>query len=365
MIKDYELRKLYLTEEEFNTIQKEIEEGYIRSASHPKYPQLKIYNYTDACTFAEHWTDITMMCRGLVVDEDTREVIIRCIPKFFNQGEKYAAKIDFDKAEITLKEDGYMIQFTYHEDYGLIVTSRGSFDSQYANYVYDFYKDYIHGNTKEYPNIRFSYMLELCKDFPGDEGIIVTKHPVERLVWWAVVDSCGDEWPLDLVPIPEPGPIFGIIERVKEFTPDEARKYLTEEVEGVVLKNIDEPYNYERVKVKTEWFLKMHRIISDCTKKRVWNLVAEGTPVDTLEGIPDEFMQQMLEWEKEIKGRIEADYMEAQDKAYLYESWTDRDLGMGQPENPYWMRLIWMLRKDRHQDALNYIIKCIGKNLGD
>ena len=48
------VEKSFLLDTTFEEIQKEIEAGYIRKASHPKYPNLEIYNYTDACTFDEH-----------------------------------------------------------------------------------------------------------------------------------------------------------------------------------------------------------------------------------------------------------------------------------------------------------------------
>ena len=354
------IEKRFLLDETFEDIQREIKAGYIRKATHPKYSNLEIYNYTDKCTFDCHWTNTTRMCRGLVVDTKTKEVIISCIPKFFNQGEPFSDYVDFETAEITLKEDGYMIQYTYHEDYGLIVTSRGSFDSQYSNYVYDLLKDKVTERTI-WCGERISYMLELCKDFPGDEGIIVTKHPKEKLVCWAATSVTGEE--LDLRSISSTLP--DCIELVKRFTPNEARKYLTEEVEGVVAKGEKNVFGYPRVKIKTDWFLKMHRIISDCTKKRVWELVRDKVSVRELEGIPNEFMEQMLQWEEEIKGRIKTLYQQALDDTETYEVWSDKDLGLQKPLEPLRMKLLWMLRKGNDERALDYIINYIGKNLDE
>ena len=188
----YNIKKFFLLKQTFLEIEKEVKEGYIRKAIHPDYPELAIYNYTDICSFEGHWNTFTRMCRGLVLNTETLEVIISCIPKFFNQGEEYADQVDLANSYITLKEDGYMIQYTYHEDYGLIVTSRGSFNSQYSEFVYDLLKDKVTSRT-EINGRRFSFMLELCKDFPGDEGIIVTKHPKDRLVCWAATDITGEE----------------------------------------------------------------------------------------------------------------------------------------------------------------------------
>lgn len=352
----------FLLEKTFDEIQTEIKNGYIRKARHPKFPNLEIYNYTDKCTYDGHWTPTTKMCRGLVVDTSNREIIIYCIPKFFNEGELYAEKVDKHNAIITLKEDGYMCQYTYHDKYGLIVTSRGSFDSKYANYVYDFLRDKV--KTIDFGNGRLSFMLELCKDFPGDETTIVTRHPKDRVVCWTAVDILGQEIDRNTIKkcLPEG------IELVREFSLDEATKYLTSEVEGVVVRSKELfrgglSAHFPRVKVKTDWFLERHRLIADCTKKRVWELIRDGGKVEDLEGLPDEFMKQMIDWEKEIRAEIEQMYREAHSYAHIYESYTDKELGLENPIPKPYNTYVWCIRKDKEQECLNLIIQEIGRKL--
>ena len=334
----FRVNKSFLLDEDFQSIQEEVKAGYIRKSAYPDYPELNIYNYTDKCTFDEHWNKWTKMCRGLVVNDNTQEVIIWCIPKFFNQGEPYAAKVDFMNSDITLKEDGYMIQFTYHEDYGLVVTSRGSFDSKYSQFVYNFLKDKI--TTTSQSGVRYSYMLELCKDFPGDESIIVTKHPKDRLICWAVTDlvgaevnlySIGDNW------LPKE------IEIVRSFTPEEAKKYLKGEVEGVVLRNRE--YPNERVKVKTDWFLKMHRLISNCTKKRVWELLSEGKRVESLEGIPNEFVDMMKEWEDDFLYNYSLIITVVENELNKRKEFTDKEIALDETLSKEMKAYIFALRK--------------------
>lgn len=55
----------------------------------------------------------------------------------------------------------------------------------------------------------------------------------------------------------------------------------------------------ERVKIKTKYFLENHRLISDCTQKRVWEILSSGGKVENLD-IPDEFMFQMKKWQQEL-----------------------------------------------------------------
>ena len=61
-------------------------------------------------------------------------------------------------------------------------------------------------------------MLELCKDFPGDENTIVTRHPKDRLVCWAATDVLGEEIDRNTIKayLPEG------VELVREFSLKEA-----------------------------------------------------------------------------------------------------------------------------------------------
>ena len=51
---------------------------------HPDVRSLRIYNYTHKCTYAKAWDDVTMHCRGLILDVEKRCVVKECFPKFFN-----------------------------------------------------------------------------------------------------------------------------------------------------------------------------------------------------------------------------------------------------------------------------------------
>lgn len=282
------LNEKYFSDEEWKDLMEQIDKGNIRVSNHPEYP-LSIYNYTTQCESEEDWNKTTLRCRGLVLDTDSNEVIIEPIPKFFNYDTKYAEAINIaDPAtEITLKEDGFLIQFRFHPVYGLIVTSKGSFVSEMALDAKQFLES--NGIEKERDLLPFTYICEWCKDYDDCAGYIVTKHPQERLVCFAIRDINGREYSPDSLYIPP------YIEKVKKFTPDEAEKYLDGQVEGVVLKNRN-----KRVKVKTQWFLEVHRAISHCTKKTVWETLVRGERVEDLNNIPDEFLTKMLTWQKEL-----------------------------------------------------------------
>lgn len=56
---------------------KYIDSGLLAEKEHPTLPLL-IYNYTQDCQFSRAWDEVTLMCRGLIVNKDTREIVMRC-----------------------------------------------------------------------------------------------------------------------------------------------------------------------------------------------------------------------------------------------------------------------------------------------
>ena len=309
-------------------LKKNIQNGYVRVSEHPSLP-LKIFNYTPKAQYDNEWNEITRMCRGLVLDDDYN-IIIKCPPKFFNLGEPFAADIDLLNARISEKLDGYYISIKVDSDYGLIVTSRGSFDNKYVNATKQFLTDDI---ILQMPT-NYTFFCELLQNFPGDEAIILTQHPIPKLVCWAVKDSDFQE-----LPLAEDCPF----ERAKYMSYAEALQYLQNKVEGVVAQD---PKTFERVKIKTEWFLEHHRILADCTQTRVWELVRNGDSVSELD-IPDEFMSKMLAWESDFQNQYRQRMSYYTDLYEQTEHLSDKELALSAEISKHDKAYIYSIRKQK------------------
>ena len=88
----------------------EIANGNVSRKKHPDF-DLYIHKYTSHCVFEKNWNEITLACRGLVLDGDFN-IIANCIPKFFNY-EEIADKNIIDKNcgfQVFEKLDGSLIQ---------------------------------------------------------------------------------------------------------------------------------------------------------------------------------------------------------------------------------------------------------------
>jgi len=109
-----------------------VAEGWLMSQVHPTLP-LTIYNYTQKTQYDGHWDDVTLACRGLIVDSSTGEILVRPIPKFFNY-EEVPNEVPLSDSEylyVQDKMDGSLgIIFNYKGEW--ILSSRGSFTSDQA-----------------------------------------------------------------------------------------------------------------------------------------------------------------------------------------------------------------------------------------
>ena len=305
----------------------------------PLKPKLAILNYTEQATFNHSWNEITRRCRGLVVEWRTKgkylPIVIESPQKFFNNIEPEApdlTKWKFSQIYISEKLDGYYISVRNDSKYGLIVTSRGSFDNRYVEAA----KKLLPANLPKDTD----FFCELCQDFEGDESIIVIKHHEPKLVCWGVNKS-----------VPTPQDKLGWEGSIAwEVTEQQLKQYMNREVEGVVAFNKN---TGERVKIKTQWYLDMHRIVSDCSFRKTLDIVCGGGKIRgeattvykdnsgethelNLTTIPEEHYESMCNWENQIIAcrtnvllKATNDYYAYKDrspKEYALDSKTDKDI---------------------------------------
>ena len=116
------------------TLDRYVSEGWLVSQKHPTLPLL-IYNYSQSTQYEGHWDEVTLSCRGLIVDNETGEVLVKPFPKFFNYEEKIeeTEKLINSSEQIYIQKkiDGSLgILFNYKGEW--VFSSRGSFTSNQA-----------------------------------------------------------------------------------------------------------------------------------------------------------------------------------------------------------------------------------------
>src|SRR4028119_412849 len=113
-------------EETFSQLLPEmLREGYVCVQRHPTAP-LFIYNYTPKAQYERVWNEVTLQCRGLILDEGGK-VVARPFRKFFNLEE--VDSLPAEPFEVYEKLDG-SLGILYWTGEQAFIATRGSFTSE-------------------------------------------------------------------------------------------------------------------------------------------------------------------------------------------------------------------------------------------
>ena len=104
-----------------------IDTNYVNVNKHPTH-DLFIYNYTAKSQYDRMWNDVTLMCRGLIMDAEYN-IVARPFTKFFNLGEHENQVVPNESFKIFEKLDGSMgvLYWIGNEPF---MATRGSFTSE-------------------------------------------------------------------------------------------------------------------------------------------------------------------------------------------------------------------------------------------
>lgn len=283
----------------------EVTEGYVQRRTHPTLP-LDILNYTDKATYDRRWNNVTMHCRGLIVNRDTEEVIARGPRKFFNYGEPSAKEYPLDtQVRLTRKEDGSLgIGWVYDdgEDWCYGIATRGSFMSEQAVHAsvltngsttahYELFSDSIDYYTRR----NISYIGEVV--YPENRIVLDYGARDEVIPLGAVDNKTGlITWRPNNVLVDGQPAIMTLAEAIALPIPDDE--------EGYVLDILDEYLNVvDHLKLKGARYKELHSAIFGLSAKAIWEHCQAGTVKQFIASLPDEVQGWAEdEWTKLNKG---------------------------------------------------------------
>jgi len=275
----------------------------IRIRKHPS-KDLYIFKY-DMIDTDFGVDEMTLACRGCILEIKHRErQTVVCYPmkKFFNRGEKYAAKIDISTARAFEKIDGSLIKLYNYEDKWIWATNNG-FDAEAE--LMGFLPVADEKNTKN------------AKTFQDLINAAIDNESVCEAEFYDGLDKEYTYWfeltsPMNRIVLPyEKTKLWFLgcrsnltfeerdpIEAKHRFSiPFELPKLLTNEdvespdfvkrqgIEGVVL--VDKDFN--RVKVKTEAYVFAHRIKGEqqFSEKHLFECIKSGSSDDVVGLFPE------------------------------------------------------------------------------
>lgn len=272
--------------------------GYVKEQVHPKYNDLRILNYTQTAQFDGVWNEITEQCRGLIYCATTGEVVARPFKKFYNYGQSQCPAIDMTAPAVVMdKMDGSLgILYRVPGTNEFAIATRGSFDSDQARHatklLNDKYADWLKDSRNRELFEEYTVLFEIV--YP-ENRIVCDYQGMDDLVFLDSVNKLdGSSWGSDAATI-----LFdwnGPVAETFEFA-NMAEALAAPSREGKEGFVVLFPETNERVKIKQEDYVALHRIVTGLNARTVWSHMQDGKPLSELvESIPDEFH----EWVKEV-----------------------------------------------------------------
>jgi hypothetical protein len=275
------------------TLNKYYEDGLVYKQVHPTLP-LTIWNYSEKVQYDGLWDDVTIQTRGLVTD-DKGNIVARPFKKFFNMEEgKHTPTSDFEVYE---KLDGSLGIFFYYEG-GWIMATRGSFTSDQAVKGYEMMFNYDFDKLHK----DYTYLFEIIYD----QNRIVVKYPFEDLVLLGMINTKtgyevklhdGDDDIRHKNLISNIG--FKLSKKYDGISDYRTLKDMVKDnEEGFVVKFS----NGDRMKIKGEEYLRLHKIMTQLSTTSVWEVLSNGDDIDSiLKDVPDEFYKKVKSYVGELK----------------------------------------------------------------
>ena len=279
---------------DFELLRELIDNQYINVQKHPT-ADLYIYNYTALAQFERCWNEVTMACRGLILDGQGTPVA-RPFPKFFNLEELTPQQIPKEPFEVFEKLDG-SLGILYFIENQAFIASRGSFTSDQA----------VRANQilqKKYApilpqlNPKYTYLFEII--YP-ENRIVVQYGDQEDLVLTAIIETkTGKELPLQNIG-------FTTVAKLESVTQlSDLKNLALPNKEGFVVRF----QNGFRLKVKFEEYVRLHRILTGISSKNIWEYLKTGQSIEPLlADVPDEF----YDWVHQIIDKLNAHYKQIEE----------------------------------------------------
>lgn len=279
------LVKNILKKLDLEKIESFIKEGYITRGIHPS-GDLFIYNYSQKTMYEGYWTDETLQCRGLIADVEGN-IVARPFPKFFNY-EEHQGNLPNEPFEVYEKLDGSLGILYFYKDKPYIAT-RGSFDSEQAKVANEMLNTY----NINILNKNYTYLFEII--YPENRIVVNYKDKKQLFLISTIETRTGKE----------------IIHHEGNYFPNVKRYDEHEYIPINLLSELEKP-NQEgfvirfqsglRIKIKFKDYVRLHSIVTQITKKKVWEVIKDNKNFDEFIGnIPDELFSWIKKTESELR----------------------------------------------------------------
>lgn len=270
-----------------------IEKKLINENIHPFNNNIRIFNYSPEVQFNKLWDDITMSCRGLILNIQNNEILAFPFKKFFNYSEFVENKniIPTESPIITEKMDG-SLGIMYEINNKEYISTRGSFESEQAIWANAWLKKNIKQKIKKEG---YTHLFEII----SISSRVVVNYDFSGLVYLGSINNETGRTSFFEMP--------SSIRTVKKIGNTDLSKLLemdNENEEGFV---IHFPISDLRLKIKFPQYVKLHRIVTGMSEIAIWEMLKEGKSISELiNNCPDEFFK----WVESVANKLTSNYSE-------------------------------------------------------
>lgn len=280
--------------------------GYIKEQTHPDFPELGILNYTQKAQFDNMWNEVTEICRGLIYDFRDMSIVARPFRKFFNYGQAGAPDLSLDTEIIAMDKMDGSLGILYRTGYSkFAIATRGSFASDQAIHatriLNEKYGEWLETNTAALQLVTPLFEIvypenRIVCDYKGMDDLV--------LIGAEVLSAKDSTWDSDQAKyfFDWEGPTAEIFEY--DYFSEALAAKPREGAEGLV---VFVPKTGQRVKIKQEDYILLHKAITGLNARTVWeHAKANMTPDALLETLPDEFHEWVKDTWQELKAKHRA-----------------------------------------------------------
>lgn len=336
-------------------VEKFCEDHDLKSKQHKDYDNLFLFTYGMLGDFKD---PVRRFCRGVILDgDDNWSIVNMTYHKFFNYKEDLAAPIDWRSVKVCEKLDGSLMQF-YHYDGAWHVATSGTPDA-YTN---------MNGFNKVFKDFFWETWFDLDYSFPKDTNKcfafeLVSKYNriiVEYCKPNIVLHGVRNKYTLEEEDAETYAKLMGWdyaetyeLKSLKEMEEFVNLRSPTEN-EGVVL--VDK--NFNRVKIKSEEYVKWHHLIDRTSDKAFVEIVMDGGVPEVLAYFPEyqEDFDAILEKYNSLAEKIESEYKKYKDIE------EQKEFALNVKELPY-SGLLFMKRAGKIDDMKEGLAKMNVKKL--
>lgn len=262
---------------------------------------LTIYCYTVECVSLGVWDEITMMCRGLILDKDYN-IIARPFKKFFNYEEIPLPKRTTRPPLLVVEKYDWSLWVIYYHNGKRNITTKWSFNSEQNKVAQEMMYKY---DTIKLDKSK-TYMVEII--YPDNRIVIKYDYYWLMYLWEIEIDTWDEMFDKD----------HDVFEKPITYKPESYRKMKRKDIENrewYVLR-----YKDYKLKVKFETYISLHRVYSSLNSNNIRRALKDGIIDDVISMLSNdpkalEFMERerncIMSGYTAIKNTVQSTYKEA------------------------------------------------------